>query len=198
MNYQKESQFCAAEINEKMLKRVDLHLLDVLHGTLGISGEISEIHEAYDNVFYDDNKIDLVNLQEELGDICWYLANLATALGYEANWQYYPNKNDGEPDFRSFLIKSIKMSAISGKVVDFIKRKVYYGVDKSEDELKGYIDSMIKLVCGMAQDLTIHIDDAKEKNLNKLKERYGKKFSEKAAVERNIDKEREVLENDLE
>ena len=37
-------------------------------------------------------------------------------------------------------------------------------------------------------------DEAMEKNIAKLKARYGDKFSEEAAVERDLGKERSVLE----
>lgn len=195
-NYQEDSQFCAAPIEEKLLKRIDLHFIDILHGVFGIAGEISEIHEAFDDVFYDDRHVDLVNLQEEMGDICWYIANLSNALGYTPSWEYYPNKGDGKPDYASFLIKVNKLSKISGKMVDSCKRKVYYGVEIDEESFKTHIDSIIKVVCQACENLTTTLENVQEKNVNKLRERYGDKFSEKSATERNLDKEREILENE--
>lgn len=195
-DYQEKSQFCAAPITEDMLERIDLHFIDIMHGVFGISGEISEIDEAFDNVFYDDAKIDLVNLQEEVGDICWYIANLSNALSYKPSWEYYPNKNNGEPDYTSFLIKVNKFSVFSGKLVDSCKKKVYYGVEIDEKMFKSVVDDMIKLICGMCENLNTTVEAVQEKNVNKLTERYGKKFSEEKATNRNLEKEREILENE--
>lgn len=195
-NYQEDSQFCAAPITKELMKRIGPHFIDILHGVLGISGEISEIHEAFDAVFYDDSKVDLVNLREELGDICWYIANLSNAVGYNPSWEYYPNKNEGKPDYASFLIKVNKLSKISGKLIDSCKRNVYYGVEIDEEMYKQHIDSMIKVVCQCCENLTTTLEDVQEKNVNKLTQRYGKKFSQESATNRDLDKEREILENE--
>ena len=46
----------------------------------------------------------------------------------------------------------------------------------------------------VSNELDIPFDDIMEKNIAKLKARYGDKFSEHRATNRDLDKEREALE----
>lgn len=46
----------------------------------------------------------------------------------------------------------------------------------------------------MADTLGVSFDDIQEKNIAKLKARYGAKFSEVAALNRDLDTERKILE----
>lgn len=57
--------------------------IDVLHGVIGVLTESGELIEAilptYDR--HDLKPFDEVNLKEEIGDVLWYCAILANALG---------------------------------------------------------------------------------------------------------------------
>lgn len=196
MTYQKESQFCAAEITEEMIARLDKELVDVLHGCLGISGEVSEIHEAFLNVNFCYKSLDTVNLEEEVGDICWYIANISNALNYNANWLRHTTLVEQTKEYAlaSFFVKSIKMSVISGKIVDAVKRKIYYNTDLNKEELCDNVQELIKLVYGMAHSLGVKVETIHSKNIQKLTARYGTKFTEDAAKNRDLDAERKILE----
>lgn len=49
-------------------------MYDLLHATLGISGEAGELLDAVKKSFIYNKELDLVNAKEELGDILWYIA----------------------------------------------------------------------------------------------------------------------------
>lgn len=195
LTYQVDSQFCAVEVTEELASRFDRDVADLFHGAIGLSGEISEIHEAFLNAGFVPEKMDTVNLEEELGDICWYIANMSKALGYDANWALPQQMNNlTDPDLDNFLLKSIKMSAISGNILDSFKRKIYYNIELDREKLVSSIDELIKLVYGMAANLKVEVSSIQQKNVDKLRVRFGEKFSEHAVANRNLEAEREILE----
>lgn len=55
--------------------------VDIIHAILGVITEASELADALLNAMVGRKTIDLPNLYEESGDIKWYLAMLARALG---------------------------------------------------------------------------------------------------------------------
>lgn len=51
------------------------------NGVLGLCGETGEIADAYKKYVYQGHEFDEAHMAEELGDVCWYVAELATGLG---------------------------------------------------------------------------------------------------------------------
>ena len=58
----------------------DYHLLN---GALGLVGESGEIADLVKKNWMQGHPLDLVHVAKELGDICWYIAETATAIGYD-------------------------------------------------------------------------------------------------------------------
>jgi len=95
------------------------------------------------------------------------------------------------------LHASFGVSSESGEVADAIKRFVFYGkpIDRinlieEAGDLLWYINVLLNAV-----DSTF--DEAMERNIAKLKARYGDKFTEEKALNRNLTKERGVLEGGI-
>ena len=51
------------------------------NGILGLCGETGEIADVYKKYLYQWHEFDREHMAEELGDVCWYVAELATCLG---------------------------------------------------------------------------------------------------------------------
>jgi NTP pyrophosphatase (non-canonical NTP hydrolase) len=49
---------------------------------LGLSGEAGEVADKIKK-YLRDGKLDIGGIVYELGDVCWYIARLADALGYD-------------------------------------------------------------------------------------------------------------------
>lgn len=60
---------------------LDTRLTDLLHGALGVITEAGELTDVVKKFKFADKPIDWVNVQEEIGDILWYLALLSRATG---------------------------------------------------------------------------------------------------------------------
>lgn len=73
--YQKEALRTANNINDtKSL---------LLNGTMGLCGESGECIDIMKKALFQGHKLDEEHIAKELGDVAWYLAISAYALGYE-------------------------------------------------------------------------------------------------------------------
>lgn len=104
----------------KIRERLDEKKIRILHAILGISTEAGELEDQLKKHLYYGKDLDVINIEEEIGDLNWYMAILIDALGL---------------NFEKILIK----------------------------------------------------------NIEKLKKRYGEKFSQEKAINRNLEDERKVL-----
>ena len=88
----------------------------------------------------------------------------------------------------------------SGELMDMLKKHIFYGAPfdtvNVEEEL-GDLCWYISLILVSLEDYGSFMkwEDIWEKNIAKLKARYGEKFTEEAAVNRDLKKEREILES---
>lgn len=101
----------------------DPKMIRLLHGAMGLCTEAGEFQDAMKRHIFYGKELDYVNLMEEVGDTCWYLAIILDALN-------------------------------------------------------------------------MTFDGALEINIEKLKARYPERFTEELALNRNLNVERTVLEND--
>jgi NTP pyrophosphatase (non-canonical NTP hydrolase) len=77
---------------------------------------------------------------------------------------------------------------------DAFKRYLYYGTDLDKVNLKEEVGDLMYYVQLMCQAGGFTLEEALDSNEAKLNERFGDKFSEDAAVNRDTDAEREILE----
>ena len=55
----------------------------LINGVMGLCGESGEAIDLVKKWLAQGNELDKEKLAKELGDICWYLAETATAIGYD-------------------------------------------------------------------------------------------------------------------
>jgi len=67
----------------RTLAHLDSSILDDVHMILGLQTETAEISDAYKKHIAYGKELDLVNVKEELGDACWYIANLCNLHGWD-------------------------------------------------------------------------------------------------------------------
>jgi NTP pyrophosphatase (non-canonical NTP hydrolase) len=151
--------------------------LNQLHCAIGISTEIAEFMEAVAND-------DIVNGNEELGDILWYTANLAR-ITHTSAW--LPIQNNTMQVFVDEWLVGVQ------ELLDHYKKAVYYGSDVDKQYVATHIQQILTICCGIANNTDTDIHDILDKNINKLRVRYPEKFTQDAAENRNLDAERDVL-----
>lgn len=82
----------------------------------------------------------------------------------------------------------------AGELMDAVKKHVFYGKPLDKTNLVEEIGDLFWYI-GVASDvLGITFEEIMQINHNKLFTRYSKGFDSKEAIDRNLDKERDVLE----
>ena len=72
--YQKAALRTASTENKKRL---------IENGALGLAGECGEVADIVKKHLFQGHEIDKKHIAEELGDVCWYIAISAYAIGYD-------------------------------------------------------------------------------------------------------------------
>jgi NTP pyrophosphatase (non-canonical NTP hydrolase) len=55
----------------------------VLNASLGLSGESGEVNDMIKKWIFHEKELDLVHLEKEIGDVCWYIAMMCEAFGFD-------------------------------------------------------------------------------------------------------------------
>lgn len=62
---------------------IDEDSIRLMQGLMGLNGEAGEAIDIFKKHFFQGHELDREHLAKELGDIAWYLAVSADALGYD-------------------------------------------------------------------------------------------------------------------
>lgn len=70
---------------QELAQRTSNRALDakghLFNGTLGLAGEAGECADLLKKHYYQDGRLFVDDLEDELGDVLWYVAETAAALG---------------------------------------------------------------------------------------------------------------------
>jgi len=174
---------CSEESNQKLL-----------HSCIGSLTEIQEILENYENgiLITDSNKQGSV--AEESADIFWYLSILFRELNIQIiekeEHSFILDEFNVNRPF-DLLLEFIKENL---KLLDILKKKIYYNKDMNIEVVKKLSINMFYLLNYYCEKNNTNVSDILDKNINKLKARYGEKFSSERAINRDLETEREILE----
>ncbi len=56
--------------------------MHLLNGALGLAAESGEVADLVKKTYFQGHDLDKAHIAKELGDILWYIAETATAIGY--------------------------------------------------------------------------------------------------------------------
>ena len=167
----------------------------LLHGVIGLSSELAEIQELVEKP-----NIDPVNLKEEKGDLFWYMGVIIDELQFDPNKIFMFNDTDkiqsfSDNDARSQLQEQIHgLTKSIGTTVDLLKKHVMYGKELKVDAVKDQLQQIDYYINRSLRIYGLTSAAARETNIAKLKFRYQEKFTEAAALERDLVTERAILE----
>lgn len=146
-----------------------------LHGIIGMYTEDTEIELA-------QNLQDRINLLEELGDKLWYVAILAD-------------------EFRiTYLLEeaqSVSIDIEENDILDLAKKSLFYGSKFNIELAKEIVYSIYIDIINVILDTDGDVSSVMETNIKKLQQRYPDKFTSRDATERDLEKERAILEDNL-
>lgn len=93
------------------------------------------------------------------------------------------------------LHAGIGLATEAGEFLDALKKHVFYGKELDTVNLAEEMGDIFWYCALIADELNVDFADVMSRNIEKLKARYGDKFTEDRAVNRNLDVERTILEN---
>lgn len=169
---------------QKTLKELppEMH---VLHMYMGLVGELGELVDAYKKHYIYGKPLDVANIREELGDLFWYAVNL-----YGGVVKLTPLGRMYDVRLLSELPHEEACMSLLNDVEDTL-RVVH---------LIPYVKSMADIIPNL-HALTLRagltVEEVLQTNYDKLAKRYGDKYSDEAAINRNLEQERKILEKNL-
>lgn len=91
------------------------------------------------------------------------------------------------------LHAGIGLATESGEFLDALKKAVFYGKELDKVNLKEELGDILWYMAIAMDVLGTDFETEMKKNIEKLKARYGEKFSQAAAESRDLEKERKIL-----
>lgn len=100
----------------------------------------------------------------------------------------------GEDGTKRLLHAGIGMATEAGEFLDALKKHIFYGKELDRVNLKEEMGDLFWYLAIACDELDVEFEPLMERNIAKLKARYGEKFSETKAEKRDLATEREILE----
>lgn len=154
----------------------------ILHATMGI---LTEIEELLDNHMYESS--DEINRSEEVADAWWYVA----IIGRMYNLSIPSSVNSSMDEPMEIILNVIKRSL---KMLDYLKKKLFYNKEIIDDLVVQNTTEIISLLLTYSSLYNIDVEKIWDINIEKLRARYGDKFSSDRAINRDLENERKILE----
>jgi NTP pyrophosphatase (non-canonical NTP hydrolase) len=82
----------------------------------------------------------------------------------------------------------------AGEILDAVKKSIFYGKPFDLVNLQEEIGDCFWYLAILAKEAGMSFEDIMQQNINKLRARYPEKFTEEAALNRDLEAERRVLE----
>lgn len=161
---------------------------DSIHMVIGMNTEVAA--ELLQPLMNTNTSIDTVNIKEEIGDLMWYIANYATLHKFSLT-----NKLGIKYEFEPTPLEVVLDMLIDiGELQDLDKKLYAYKKPYDDTKQHMYFFHLNQLVLKLCDIFKFDFESILETNINKLKARYPEKFNSNDAINRNLDKEREILE----
>jgi NTP pyrophosphatase (non-canonical NTP hydrolase) len=166
---------------------------------LGIVGEMGELVDQIKKAYVYGKAIDQVNIIEEVGDVAYYTAGLVQCFPALADWldsdelkqsiNYEKLEVARENITRTILLNAMSAANLAVDLTMFADNDNLQDTDAEE-----VAKTLGTALFATAVLLEVDLSQACEVNIAKLAKRYGDKYSDYAAINRDIDAERAVLE----
>lgn len=187
-------------------KPMETAYLNVWHACVGLVTEVGEIMDAYKKSTIYGKPLDAVNVLEELGDVLWYLNLYGYHKGIDSDlYLVMPSRelsretvNDAVTDYTCRTGHAL-LAELLTTVHDMYMSETMSLSPRTPSVCPAKAYGMVlMLVSILALALDSDIGAVMQTNIDKLTKRYGDKYSDYAAVNRDVVAERAVLDAGLE
>jgi NTP pyrophosphatase (non-canonical NTP hydrolase) len=180
--------------------RIDTKMIRLLHAGLGMSSELSELTEAH--VSPKNESVDWVNIMEEVADVLWYTAVAVSALEFDheeiSSFESLAINNDSLTQYSETSLQETinTVTWAVGNYNDLLKKHMFYGRELDMEKMKRTLQQICTASAGVSYVSGHTMEQCRERNIAKLRARYGDKFSEYDALNRDLETERKILEGE--
>lgn len=156
------------------------HDEQLMAGILGMAGEVGELINMVKKHLYQGHELHDDKIVKEVGDCCWYLANLLTELDIDIAAVPFAMLPPS-PNYPTLLIEiHVNVSQMAQHIT------------MTKTELKPYMRPRIQVTAGhiltglteILRFVGTELHDCLNQNISKLETRYKNGFSTEASVER--------------
>lgn len=173
-------------LSKRTLADLGSQMLNSVHCSIGMSSETYELFEAI-------HKKDDVNVGEEIADKLFYIANYINVNNLDISFDFTTVKKEVECPL-GLDTTGASFVTLESELLDYDKKWMAYGKEKNIDVIKPIVEKLLISYNNLILEREIDASDIMQKNINKLKARFPESFSEEAAINRDLIKEREILE----
>lgn len=96
---------------------------------------------------------------------------------------------------RHMLHAAIGIATESGELLDALKKSIFYGRELDRTNLIEEMGDLFWYCAIMCHQLGVSFEDVQQVNIAKLRKRYGGAFTSEAAINRDLEAERQILED---
>jgi NTP pyrophosphatase (non-canonical NTP hydrolase) len=114
---------------------------------------------------------------------------LRTEPSYEA-----PQSRLNNPSTTRLVHAAMGLQTEAGELTDALKRHIFYGKELDRTNLKEEAGDLCWYLAILAEELGTTLEELQELNIKKLQARFPNKFTEEDATTRDLETERQVLE----
>lgn len=93
------------------------------------------------------------------------------------------------------LHAAMGVSTESGELLDALKKSLFYGKELDRTNLFEEVGDLLWYLAILADEIGFDFEQAMAKNVEKLRARYGERFSSLKATKRNLAEERKILDS---
>ncbi len=174
----------------------------VLHGLLGMATEIGELLDLYKKHLIYGKPFDRINLLEEVGDTYWYIALTRDACGVDMDVIArrieigdFPNSFNGGDVSLELLTRTINLHSVTTDALNTWLIATLHDLPLDIAEITNLCTFAQVLLKVILESNGFTVEQAQERNIAKLAKRYPDKFTSEAALNRDLDAERKILES---
>lgn len=159
--------------------------LDMLHMRMGVMSELGELIDPFKKRIAYKKALDMTNVREEIADMCWYLVNEMRIQGMIIDFEF---------DIADFKQNELLTTEQAAQSITLGLTEAYLAITNSAkiEAYYEYLNALFQLCCHLGIDFYMALD----LNIKKLQARYPEKFTEEAALNRDLIVERKILEGE--
>lgn len=190
------------KLTERTRSMLPTNGLDNIHMVYGLISEMGELTDPFKkNMAYGKN-ISWVNIGEEIGDLLWYLAGLYNINGLSPNLKLIAmadqqlkiviEESENLLSEDAFLL--LKINEAISDICDVFKNSLGgYSYKNNLGNLNSLLDILLAYISEFCVRCGFDVERVMQTNIDKLKSRYPEKFDSDKAINRNLDRENEIL-----